>query len=174
LFKEYTWKFLLLFLLIIILILSIGCTPYPRYRSGGAELPSKVEPQKVHWKTSEYIKLGLVFEKYLGKPYRGNSKYEAGLDCSRFTQEVYKKYNGTILPRVVKEQVKVGREVHRNLLRYGDLVFFKTDKYRISHVGIYVGYNQFIHASSSKGIIISGMNEKYWGERYATARRIIE
>jgi len=118
--------------------------------------------------------MGLIFEKYLGKPYKSKSEYETGLDCSLFAMEVYKKYNGTILTRMVKDQVKQGREVHRNLLRYGDLVFFKTDNYSISHVGIYVGHNQFIHASSSRGIVISNMNEKYWGERYAAARRIIE
>jgi lipoprotein Spr len=118
--------------------------------------------------------MGLIFEKYLGKPYKSKSEYETGLDCSLFAMEVYKKYNGTILPRMVKDQVKQGQEVHRNLLRFGDLVFFKTDNYSISHVGIYVGYNQFIHASSSRGIVISNMNEKYWGERYAAARRIIE
>jgi len=168
------WKLIFIFLSIIILIISTACTPYPRYRTGGAELPSKAEPRKINWKTSDYIKMGLIFEQYLGKPYKGSSPYEEGLDCSRFTMEVYKKYNRTILPRMVKDQIKEGREVHRNLLRYGDLVFFKTDNYRISHVGIYVGHNQFIHASSSRGIIISSINEKYWAERYAAARRIIE
>ena len=168
------WKFVLTLLSLIILIVSAGCTPYPRYRSGGSELPTKIEPQRVHWKTSEYIKLGLIFEKYLGKPYKGKSQYDEGIDCSLFSRDVYKKYNGTILPRMVKDQAKEGREVHRNLLRYGDLVFFKTNKYRISHVGIYVGHNQFIHASTSRGVIITSLNEKYWGERYATARRIIE
>ena len=168
------WKFIIILLSFVILIISTSCTPYPRYRSGGAELPSKAEPQQIHWKTSDYIKMGLIFEKYLGKPYKSKSEYETGLDCSLFAMEVYKKYNGTILTRMVKDQVKQGREVHRNLLRYGDLVFFKTDNYSISHVGIYVGHNQFIHASSSRGIVISNMNEKYWGERYAAARRIIE
>ncbi|MFH2048678.1 MAG: NlpC/P60 family protein [bacterium] len=167
-------RFIIIFLSFVILIISSGCTPYPRYRSGGAELPSKAEPQQIRWKTRNYIKLGLIFEQYLGKPYKGKSEYEAGLDCSLFVMEVFKKYNRTLLPRTVKEQVKQGREVHRNLLRYGDLVFFKTDNYSISHVGIYVGHNQFIHASSSRGIVISNMNEKYWGERYAAARRIIE
>ncbi|MFH2048313.1 MAG: NlpC/P60 family protein, partial [bacterium] len=122
-------RFIIIFLSFVILIISSGCTPYPRYRTGGAELPSKAEPQQIQWKTSDYIKLGLILENYLGKPYKGKSEYEAGLDCSLFAMEVYKKYNRTLLPRTVKEQVKQGREVHRNLLRYGDLVFFKTDNY---------------------------------------------
>ncbi len=168
------WKIVIILISIMILIVSTSCTPYPRYRSGGAEVPSKVEVQHIHWKTSEYIKMGLIFSEYLGKPYKGKSQYDEGIDCSLFSREVYKKYNGTKLPRMVKDQIKAGREVHRNLLRYGDLVFFKTDKYRISHVGIYAGFNQFIHASTSRGVIISSLNEKYWGERYTTARRIIE
>ncbi|MBU8934322.1 MAG: C40 family peptidase [candidate division Zixibacteria bacterium] len=164
-------KLLVLVVIVVFLCVVVGCAPYPRYRTGGAELPSLVVPQGVSWPTSEYVKLGLVFERYLGKPYAGKSEYERGIDCSLFTQEVYRKYNRTYLPRTVKEQMTFGTEVHRRLLRYGDLVFFRTESNRISHVGIYVGHDQFIHASLSKGVIISSLHAKYWSQRYAGGRR---
>ncbi len=150
-----------------------GCSSYPRYRTGGAELPVTAK-LKVNWKTADYIRLGLIFESYLGKPYKGKSLYDKGIDCSLFTQEVFKKYNGTLLPRTAREQFHTGREIARRHLLYGDLVFFRTEHNRVSHVGIYVGHDEFIHASSSKGVIITSMLEKYWSKRYAGARRITE
>ncbi|RKX29160.1 MAG: peptidase P60 [Candidatus Zixiibacteriota bacterium] len=158
----------------VIILVSVACAPYPRYRTGGAELPSVVVPHGVKWVTSEYIKLGLIFEKYLGRPYFGKSVYEKGIDCSLFTQEVYRRYNNTILPRKAKDQMKNGTEIPRKMLQYGDLVFFRTEHNRVSHVGICVGHDQFIHASSSKGVIISSLLDKYWSQRYAGARRIVK
>ncbi|MEA2031160.1 MAG: NlpC/P60 family protein [candidate division Zixibacteria bacterium] len=158
----------------IVVIIFVSCTSYPRYRTGGAELPATVAPQGINWNTSEYVKLGLIFEEYLGKPYAGKSLYEPGIDCSLFTQEVYSQYNDTKLPRKVKDQIKVGTKITRNLIRYGDLVFFRTSHNYVSHVGISVGHNQFIHASLSQGVMISSLLEKYWSQRYIGARRIVE
>ncbi len=156
-------------------LLMSGCSSYPRYRTGGAEVPAEHEPQGVQWTTSMYVKLGLIFEGYLGKPYAGATQYERGIDCSLFAQEVFSAFADTIqLPRTAREQFESGTEVHRNLLQYGDLVFFRTDNNRVSHVGIYVGYNEFIHASTSQGVIISSLSQEYWSQRYAGARRIID
>lgn len=154
-------------------IVLVSCTSYPRYRTGGPEKPAQVLHPDTSITTNDYLRLGLILRKYLGKPYQGVSRYVRGIDCSLFAHEVFKEFDKTDLPRTVAGQYQTGREISRRRLLYGDLVFFKTELNRVSHVGIYVGYNQFIHASSSRGVIISGMDEKYWSERYAGARRIL-
>ncbi|MCK4632367.1 MAG: C40 family peptidase, partial [candidate division Zixibacteria bacterium] len=127
-----------------LLVTLIGCAPYPRYRQGGAERPPEApQTKKSGLTTDQNLRLGKVIRSYLGKPYKGKSKYEKGVDCSLFTREVFADYRRLQLPRTVKEQFKSGREVHRKHLRFGDLVFFRTERDRVSHVGIYVGNNEF-------------------------------
>lgn len=141
-----------------------------------AKKSSKLKgPQKSgFWNSDTRIELGEILRRYLGTPYKGTSKYEPGIDCSRFTAEVYQKFDGRKLPRVSGEQAKIGRKISRSGLRYGDLVFFVIEGKRISHVGIYVGSNEFIHASSSRGVVIDGINESYWKKRFHSGRRLIK
>ncbi len=159
-------------LILIILILSLtGCVTHPRYRTGGFETRPEVKHLDGSPTTSENIKFGLILQSYLGKPYKGKSKYEDGLDCSHFTRSAFKKYNGTILPQTAALQYASGKEIHFRHIRYGDLVFFNTVKKKVSHVGVYIGNRQFIHASTSRGVIVSHLDEKYWSKRYVGARR---
>ena len=67
-----------------------------------------------------------------------------------------------------------GTEVARSRLRFGDLVFFHTNRERVSHVGVYVGFNEFIHVSSSNGVTITNLSEKYWAQAYVGARRVLQ
>ncbi len=164
---------ILLLTIITAFLLLAGCTSYPRYRTGGAEKPSKAEFKNIRFTTGRYVRLGLILQGYLGKPYLGSSKYDRGIDCSLFTREVFRAYNRTDLPRSSRQQFEVGVEIPRRLVSFGDLVFFRTEHNRISHVGICVGYNRFIHASTSRGVIISSLHEKYWSKRYAGAKRIL-
>ena len=164
---------LLAFFVALALLWSGGCVSYPRYRTGSAEMPAQATNRKVDFSTADHVRMGLIIESYLGKPYAGKSEYDPGIDCSLFTKEVYRRYNKTDLPRKSGDQASTGRSIARNLLRYGDLVFFKTVGSRISHVGIYVGYDRFAHASTSNGVIISSLKEKYWAQRYAGARRVL-
>jgi lipoprotein Spr len=158
-----------------LLVALVGCAPYPRYRQGGAERPPEAtKAKKSDPTTDQNLQLGTVIRSYLGKPYKGKSKYEKGVDCSLFTRDIFANYCRMQLPRTVKEQFKSGRDVHRKHLRFGDLVFFRTERDRVSHVGIYVGSNEFAHASTSKGVIISGLKETYWAKRYTGARRVLE
>ena len=161
-------------IIVSILMFLVGCTSYPRYRNGGAETPPVVTPTDKKYTTNENLRLGSIIQAYLGKPYRGKSKYAAGVDCSLFAREVFDKFNGLELPRTVKDQYKAGKKVNRKHLVYGDLVFFNTERNKVSHVGIYVGYNEFAHASTSKGVIVSGLNEKYWAKRFVGARRVLD
>jgi cell wall-associated NlpC family hydrolase len=124
--------------------------------------------------TNDYLRLGMIISTRLGRPYSGSSRYLQGIDCSLFTQEVYREFAKITLGRTVEDQLREGKEVLRNRLLPGDLVFFTTERDRVSHVGIYVGFNQFAHASSTEGVILTEMNDSYWAKRYETARRIIE
>jgi cell wall-associated NlpC family hydrolase len=108
-----------------------------------------------------------------GVPHRLGGTDRRGIDCSGFVRAVYKNVFYLELPRTTEEQVKEGDFVGRLDLRAGDLVFFRQpDSQR--HVGIYLSGNEFVHASKSKGIIISEMNRHYWGKYYWTARRILK
>lgn len=116
--------------------------------------------------------LDLAFKDWKGVPYvLGGSGY-SGVDCSSFMQIVFEDYFQIKLPRNTREQMKVGSSVRRNQIQMGDMVFFKTgrDSY---HVGVMVNEQQFLHASTSSGVMISGLQESYWSERYLTTRRVL-
>jgi cell wall-associated NlpC family hydrolase len=112
---------------------------------------------------------------YMGVPYVfGGESPTSGLDCSSFTQLVMKQ-NGITLPRTAAEQYSTGTPVDKANLKIGDLVFFTTYKPGASHVGFYMGNQQFIHESSAaKEVTISSLNESYYTEHYIGARRYIK
>lgn len=112
---------------------------------------------------------------YLGVPYRYGGTSGSGFDCSGFTMHVYSNF-GVSLAHGATPQLNSGYAVSQSELQPGDLVFFfgtYNTSSAASHVGIYVGGNQFIHASTSRGVIISGLGESYYASRYLTARRVL-
>lgn len=161
-------------ILLAAIVLTFGCRSYPRYRTGGAETPRETAQAGGYYTTNDNLRLGAILRSYLGKPYTGRSRYVQGLDCSFFTSEVFEKFDNLDLPRTVKDQFQFGREVNRRRLGYADLVFFKTTSAKVGHVGIFVGDGRFMHASTSRGVIISAMGEKYWARRFVGARRILD
>lgn len=109
----------------------------------------------------------------LGKKYSYGASGPNSFDCSGFTMYVYK-HIGISLPHQSGSQSQKGTKVEKNNLIPGDLVFFNTNGVSISHVGIYVGNGNFIHASSGGGKIeITSLSSSYYVKRYVTARRII-
>jgi cell wall-associated NlpC family hydrolase len=99
-----------------------------------------------------------------------------GFDCSGYVQYLYKKHNIN-LPRTALGQSKKGIPVSKDHLQKGDLLFFLTDKKRgipVTHVGIYLGNGEFIHAASKKkGIIISPITHGYYAKKFVSAKRVL-
>lgn len=116
---------------------------------------------------------------YLGTPYRFGGMTRNGIDCSAFVLSVFGAVTGMNLPRVAASQAQEGEKIEKNELQKGDLVFFSHQgRGRISHVGIVEdvsadGEVKFIHAATSKGVMVSSLNDSYWGPKYRFARRVI-
>jgi uncharacterized protein YgiM (DUF1202 family) len=123
--------------------------------------------------SSTASKIVATAKQYIGVPYVWGGSSPSGFDCSGFTQYVFNKH-GIALPRTTDQQYKVGSYVSRSNLKVGDLVFLQnTYREGISHVGIYVGDGKMIHASSSKGIVISDLSSSYYTKHYYGARRVL-
>jgi cell wall-associated NlpC family hydrolase len=111
----------------------------------------------------------------VGSPYRlGGTSPESGLDCSGFVGHVFREAAGITLPRDSRAISEAAEPLAREELQPGDLVFFNTLNRPFSHVGIYLGDDRFVHASSSRtgSVVVSRLNDRYWRERFDGARRV--
>jgi len=109
---------------------------------------------------------------WLGTPYLPGGNTKNGADCSGFVSSVYMEKERMYIPRSTTEEYKIGKEIDRNDLIVGDLVFF-GDGRKVNHVGIYVGKGDFIHASTSSGVMISPLEDSYWKPKYIGAKRYL-
>ncbi len=111
---------------------------------------------------------------WLGTRYRFGGNGERGIDCSAFARSVFQTAGDGLLPRAARYQYKVGKEVNRKDLQFGDLIFFHTRRrVYVSHVGIYLGNDIFAHASSRYGVTFSFMKDgNYYDRRFIGAKRI--
>lgn len=119
----------------------------------------------------EVIRTALAF---LGVPYRDGGSDPSGFDCSGFMQYVFGRH-GTALPREVRDQYGIGREIDLKEVKAGDLLFFETVTRGASHVGMALGDGRFIHAPSSRGVVrVEPYTGAYWARRFIGARRLTE
>lgn len=109
---------------------------------------------------------------YVGVRYRFGGASPTGFDCSGLIYYTASKYMGVELPRVASSMANVGTSVQRSELQPGDLVFFNTRGFRNSHVGIYLGNNEFLHAPRTGTTVRVEKMSNYWNKRYNGARRL--
>lgn len=119
-------------------------------------------------------KLYIEAAEWIGVPYRPGGDSKRGTDCSGLTGQLYNKVYRTRLPRSTDEQKAKSSKVAKRNLREGDLVFFSSSRSRrkVAHVGIYLKNGKFIHASTSSGVIVSRLDEKYYTQHWISGGRV--
>jgi len=127
--------------------------------------------QNVTHKASELVASAIGF---LGVPYKwGGTDADSGFDCSGFVMSVYQQSIGLLLPRRAEQQAASTQKIDQTELQPGDLVFFNTMRRAFSHVGIYVGNGNFIHAPRAGAEVrVESMGGSYWQRRFDGARRV--
>jgi lipoprotein Spr len=113
-----------------------------------------------------------AIESWYGTRYCLGGTTERCIDCSAFSQTILQEVYSIKLPRIAQDQYNQSIRISVNDLKEGDLVFFHTTTRLVSHVGVYLTNNKFVHASTSQGVMISDLNEPYWAGRYIGAGRV--
>ncbi len=109
---------------------------------------------------------------WAGTPHVWGGATKNGVDCSALVQQVYDNVFDVALPRTTAQQSRLGELVSIRRLEVGDLIFYKIDR-STRHVGIYMGNNEFFHASKSQGVTISSLDAPYWRKRFWKVKRIL-
>ncbi|SQD77052.1 NlpC/P60 family protein [Moritella yayanosii] len=152
----------------VLLLIMSGCSQHSSIKQ------SENNP-KINAPTAELAYAqGLLLSQYndwRGTPHKWGGMSKKGVDCSGLVKLTFEQQFSLSLPRTTAGQVKVGHSIKRQQLRTGDLVFFKTGV-NVRHVGIMVDELQFFHASSSRGVILSRLDNPYWNSHYWQSRRV--
>jgi len=168
---------------LLVILFVLGCQPSTRYSgappnprtAGGLGYPEPEEDYgpRVEESAVEQSRLDKIIRSYLGVKYRLGGSGKLGMDCSGLVYAVYRDYNNTHLPPNTRKLYGQLPRVKYRELTFGDLVFFSLQGKHVSHVGIYIGDGRFVHASRSRGVVISSLDESYYRESYAGACRVV-
>lgn len=164
-------KYYILASLLIILITSCGSQKQLLYNPDEVKQLSEklgIQLDNRDKEDDKNMYLYAISSQWLGVPYRNGGITTKGIDCSGLTYNIYKTVYRKTIPRDTKGLEKEANKSTKNNLNPGDLVFFATskDKNKTTHVGIYLKDNKFIHASTSKGVIVSDLDETYYKKRW--------
>lgn len=155
----------------IFVVLSIITLVTPCF-SGCAAQQTVAPPARISASDAPLVqKLYQHYNQWRGVAYREGGMSKRGVDCSGFVHLAYKQSLQRNIPRTTELLMSSGEKVSSSQLRPGDLVFFKTG-WKKRHVGIYLKQGKFMHASSSRGVMISRLDNPYWSEAYWMARRL--
>jgi cell wall-associated NlpC family hydrolase len=150
---------------------STGAVPRP-FPAAGDRAPATAPTAGRRDNAAEGYAIAATALELRGAPYRNGGADPSGFDCSGFIWYVFAEH-GLALPRTVEEQFREGIRVDPDALAAGDLVFFRTDGRSVSHVGLSIGGQQFVHAPSSRGSVrVEHLESSYWRRRFAGARRL--
>ncbi len=166
-----------LFFVIAIIFLTVACQPSIRFSTSARKIDRERTYKKrrnskklAHRNLSKQQRLIIkIAERWIGTPYKYGGTTRAGIDCSAFVKNVYKEL-GVKLPRTSKQQYVATIPVTNPDI--GDLIFFKK-KGRVYHVGLYIGNNIMIHASSKRGVTKQNIKTRYYQKYYGGAGRIL-
>lgn len=123
-------------------------------------------------KELELIELYAFIDDWLGVKYKYGGTSKSGVDCSGFTNMLYYNVFKKELPRSSSDIAAVAKKVSKKELSEGDFVFFSIKSNKVDHVGIYLANNRFVHASTSKGVIISSLEHPYYAKYFKTGGRL--
>lgn len=154
-------------IVIISSLLLLACTHSAKHTE-----PAKKQQAKVITTTSEGQKIANLAKSLLGTPYKYGGASPKGFDCSGLVYYTHGKF-GIRTPRTSAQQHKHAKTIKLSELHSGDLVFFTLNKKNVSHVGIYIGRGQFIHApKSGKRVAINNLNDDFWRPRIVSGGRL--
>lgn len=152
---------------------SYKSSEYKRKKETRLPKPSREDNHKIAKEANSVLKEAY---KFLGTPYKYGGTTSSGLDCSGLVINSFQAI-GFQMPRISREQANQGKEIRLKDVKEGDLVFFSTSGSNINHVGIVEkvknGEVFFIHSSTSKGVIVSSIEETYWNKRFVKATRVL-
>jgi len=153
-------------------------TPTPSHpgkeRTGSSDRIEKKYASLLNVKEEQIdnVKLYAFIDDWYGVPYKYGGKNKSGIDCSNFTSTLYTKIYNKPITGTSASIFSQCKAVSKNDLKEGDLVFFKIEKDDISHIGVYLQNNKFVHATTKKGVMIDDLDEAYYKKYFYKAGRL--